>query len=154
MHDVIIIYDVMNRISKISEFMLRTLSCSACCLKCCRRLTTDQDKVPPEDETPDFGYIAADSSLHDVLRQVLLVDDLHTTNDSTRFIQPLPFLREGVRKEESQKTIANEEWSSCAGCTKTLRISLIKMKRCPGRIQKWVHQKIARIAPQSRLLEH
>ena len=141
----------MNRISKISEFMLRTLSCSACCLKCCRRLTTDQDKIPQEDETPAFGY-TADTSLHDVLRQVL-VDDLHT-NDSTRFIQPLPFLREGVRKEESQKTIANEEWSSCAGCTKTLWISLIKMKRCPSRTQKWVHQKIARIVLQSRILEH
>jgi hypothetical protein len=111
---------------------------------------SDQDKVLPEDATPAFGYIAADSSLHDVLRQVL-VDDLHT-NDSTRFIQPLLFLREGVRKEESQKTIADEEWSSCAGRTKTLWISLIKMKRCPSRTQKRVHQKIARIMPQSRLL--
>jgi len=78
----------------------------------------------------------------EVLRQMLLVADLHT-NDSPRFIQPVPSLRRGVRKEKSQKTIADEKWNSC--CTKTFCISLIslmKTKRCPTRTQNLVNQSV------------
>ena len=49
-------------------------------------LTTDRKKY--QGGRPLFGYIGADSSPHEVLRQVRLVADLHT-NDSTSFIKPL-----------------------------------------------------------------
>jgi hypothetical protein len=136
-------YYYMNNtsISKSLEFLLRrvrTVSCSASCLRCCALLTTHRDKIPPM-----LGSLcsapSAPKAAFEVFRQMLLVADLHT-NDSPRFIQPLPSLRRGVRKEKSQKTIADEKWNSF--CTKTLCISLIslmKMKRCPKEL--WVHQK-------------